>query len=159
MGEDRVPFRETLDALPPDDQQRLLNRLTLGCGRMAYAARLALADAQCGDILGSLTAAQTALAGAAALLTGESAVGTGDPQAAAVGGSQAGRPALGWRDFLATRGPGDAAALVATFEEVAHQTRELGRAVLADADTDHVHRHLTATISALGDLRQRLTAI
>ena len=153
-----MTFRETLDALPPDDQQRLLNRLTLGCGRMAYAARLTLADAQCGDILRSLTTAQTALAGAADLLTDRSAVGTGDPQDVAVGGSQAGWHALGWREFLATRGPRDAAALVATFEEVAQQTRELGRAVLADADADHVHRHLTATSSAIDDLRQRLSA-
>ena len=70
-------FRDALDTLPPDDQQLLLNRLTLGWGRLAYAARLALADAPCGTILDTLVAAHGALAGAAAML------GDGSPAAPA----------------------------------------------------------------------------
>ncbi len=48
---------------------------------------------------------------------------------------------------------------MADLEALAHQTRELGQAVQADADTDHIRRHLAATIDALSDLRRQLTAV
>ena len=63
-----------------------------------------------------------------------------------------------WGDLLATRLPTEAAVLTGDLAALAHQTRELGRAVLADADTAHVSRHLAAILAALGDLRQRLAA-
>ena len=144
-------FRETIDALAPDDQQLLLNQLTLGCGRVAHAARLVLSDAPCGRILAALTAAEGSLAEAAALLTGPASTFIQGP--GALGGGGEGMHARSWRDFLATQVPAKAAELTADLETLAHQTRELGRAVLADADTEHVHRHLRATIAALSDLR------
>ena len=149
-------FRDTIDELTPEDRELLLNRLTLGCGRVAYAARLALADAPGGAVVDMLAAAQAALAGAAGALRD-------GPPAAALSRNGAGdeggeRRTLPWGDLLATRPPAEAAALTADLEALAHQTRELGRAVRADADAAHVGRHLAAILGALTDLRRRIAA-
>ena len=152
-----MQFRETVDALAPDDQHRLLDWLTLGCGRVAHAARLALSDAPCGRILAALTAAEGSLVGAAALLA-EPASATAQGHGASGGGGE-GLRALSWRDFLATQMLADAEVLTADLEALAHQTREMGRAILADADTAHVQRHLTAAITALSDVRRRLAVM
>ena len=149
-------MRETLEAMSPDDQQRLLNWLTVGCGQVARAARLVLTDAPCGRILEMLTAAQAPLAGVAALLDGTAI--TAPPDRGRPDGEQAGLGVLRWHDFLATRLPAEAAVLTADLEALAHQTRELSRAVRDNADTAHITRHLRATLAALGDLRGRLTA-
>jgi hypothetical protein len=150
-------LREQLDAIPPADQQQLLNQLTLGCGRLAQAARLVLADAPCGRILDTLTAAQAPLAGVAAQLDG-SAV-PAPPDRGAPSGARTGLRALSWQEFLATQPPADATVLRADLEAMAHQTRELIRAVQADAEAAHVTGHLVAVSAALSDLRARLAAV
>ena len=43
-------------------------------------------------------------------------------------------------------------------ERMAHQIRELGRAMHDHRDTDRVRRHLAALVTALDDLRHRLAA-
>ena len=149
-------MRETVDAMPPDDQQLLLNWLTVGCGQVARAARLVLTDAPCGRILEMLTAAQAPLAGAVALLDGTPM--TTPPDQRDPGDERAGLRALGWRDFLATQRPEEATVLRGDLEAPAHQARELSRAVRDDADTAHITHHLRATLAALGDLRGRLIA-
>ena len=147
-------FREAVEALAPAEQERLLNRLTLGCGRLAYAARLALADAPCGRVLDQLAAAARALTDVEAALAGRpSTAPDGRPEPAA---DMAGLRALSWGDLLATRPPGEAAALTADLERMAHQARALGRAVQDDGDAGHVRRHLTALLAPLADLCRRL---
>ena len=152
-------FREAVDALAPDEQLLVLNRLTVGCGRLAHAARLALTDAQCGRVLDQLAGAERALADTLARLgsgsppAADSPPAAGDPAGDAGG---AGLRVLSWSDLLATRLPAERAALTADLEEVAHQARELGRAVHDDATTDHLRRHLAALTAALADLRRRL---
>ena len=149
-------FRQTVDGWSSVDQERLLNGLTLGWGWVAHAARLALADAECGPILAALTAALGSFTGAAALLGDQAAPTAQDGTAGSLAG--AGQRDLSWRDLLATRMPAEAAVLTADLEALAHQTRELGQAVQANDGTDHIRRHLAATIDALSDLRRRLTA-
>jgi DNA-binding FrmR family transcriptional regulator len=148
--------REHLDAMPPEDQRRLLNQLTVGCGRVLRTARLVLTDAPCGTILDTLTAAQASLASVAAQLTGTGVVPAADGRAA--GDSRAGLRPLGWQDFLATQRPAETTVLRKDFEALAHQTRELVRAVQDDEDTAHITRHLHATLAALTDLHERLAA-
>ena len=150
-------FRDTIDELTPEDRELLLNRLTLGCGRVAYAARLALGDAASGAILDMLAAAHGALAGA------EATLGDEPPAAPASwgdgpGGEGAGLRGVRWAELLAARPGAEAAALTADLAALAHQTRELGRAVGADADTGHVRRHLDAILAALTDVCGRLAA-
>jgi len=151
-----VQFRAALDTLPPQDGELLLNRLTLGCGRVAYATRLALGDAPVGAILDLLAAAHGALAGA------EVTLGDGPPATSArrdgAGSAGAGLRMLRWAALLTTRPAAETAALTADLAALAHQTRELGRAVGADADTGHVRRHLDAILAALTDVCGRLAA-
>ena len=148
--------REQLDAMPPEDQQLLLNWLTVGCGRVVRAARLVLTDAPSGAILAMLTAAQAPLAGAVALLDGTTTTAPQDERES--GDGRDGLRALRWRDFLATQRPEEATVLRADLEVLAHQTRELSRAVRDDGETAHITRHLRATLAALGDLQGRLAA-
>jgi DNA-binding FrmR family transcriptional regulator len=148
--------REHLDAMPPADQQHLLNQLTVGCGRVLRTARLVLADAPCGTILDALTAGQPNLVDAAAQLDGTAVAAPparGDP-----GGAKAGLRALSWQDFLATQRPAEATVLRTDLAALADQTRALVRAVQDNEDTVHITRQLHATLAALSDLHERLAA-
>ena len=148
--------RETLDAMPPDDQQRLLNQLTVGCGWVLRAAQLGLRDAPCGRILDALRAAQAPLARVAAQLDGRAT--TLAPERGAPAGARTGLRALGWQDYLATQRPTEATVLGTDLAALAHQTRALVRVVQDDADTAHITSHLHATLAALTDLQRRLAA-
>ena len=148
--------REYLEAMPPQDQQALLNQLTVGCGRLARTTRLVLADAPCGSILDALTASQPNLMDVAAQLDGTAVAAPparGDP-----GGAEAGLRALSWQDFLATQRPAEATALQTDLAALADQTRVLIRAVQDNEDTAHITRQLHATLAALTDLRARLAS-
>ena len=146
-----VQFRAYLDTLSPDERHAVVNLLTLGCGRMALAARRALRDEPCHLVL-------TALGGVGgplreALRRIGAAAGSPDGQ---MSGVLDGRHEPRWGAYLASLGPAAEAAIAAELIRVVQQTRALGDAVQADGEVDGIRRDLADVVAAVDSLYQRV---
>ncbi len=143
-------WTDYLVSLPPADQERLVNYLTLGFGRISYAARLMRDTTALPTVVGELTAAHDLLVASRGILSPRSRPAVDSTQLA---------PAvtpLTWEQFFATRPLGEQRRVLGAMEGLVRRARQLGEAAMADADLTVICRQLRLTERSLGLLRERL---
>ena len=143
-------FGDYLARLTAEEQRSLTDDLTLGCGLVAFAARLHSQDARTSQLLGALAVGYTALCGAFTALTLESdeaeALDTHSPTLAGCGDTLPPR----WEGLLA----GCDRATVGVYLQMAEEaTRDVVRELAADADLVQVRECLQAAVFALAAVR------
>ncbi len=145
-------WSDACGALSPDEQERLVNLLTIGFGRLSHAAQLSSGNAPTAAVLGALAAAHDTLRGTQRLLAPA-------PAAAAEESPLDRTPVLRdlpWQDFLA--GAPERLALVEALQTVVQQARQAGELILADGDAATVAQHLGAAEAGIRALRQTIVS-
>ncbi len=141
-------FGDYLARLTLKEQQTLTTDLALGCGRVAFAARLHGQDARTGLLLGSLAVGYTALCAAFTALDGESDEGLETPSPALAGCGDTLPPR--WEGLLA----GCDRLTVGVYLQMAEEaTRDVVRELAADAELVQVRECLQAAVFALAAVR------
>ena len=143
-------WTEYLESLPPAEQERLVNYLNLGFGRMSYAARLMHDTTELPTIVGELTAAHDLLVASRRILS---------PRARPTRDSAQLVPAavpVAWDRAFAVHPLGEERRVLGAMAGLVRRARQLGEATMADADLTIIRRHVRLTERTLDRLRTRL---
>lgn len=146
-------WRVYVDLLTPDEAVRLIDLLTLGSGRTAYAVRLARANASLDDVEASLAAACGAFRAAGEWLArgpGLRFVVPPRPDSGAVA------PAQPWHAVLDQFPAPERLYLLDTLTAAVTAARQVGQLALADSDVEAVGHYLELAVQALTDVRRLL---
>lgn len=148
-------FRDYLDSLRPSDQERLINLLTLGSGRLALALRLIQRDRSLTEI-GELLAAQTALRTAARILVqqpGMASIGSATPPPGTP------RPGVHWQAFILRLTEPQRSQVLDELDAGVDAARRAGELALADDELTAVSGQLQRALQALTQLWRVLVEV
>lgn len=139
-------YSEYLATLPAAAQRRLADDLTLGCGRVALAARLQREEPRTAAMLGTLAAAHACLRAALAVLDAE----TGPDEASPGRGASADGLPEDWATLAAAADPLGVETWLTMAGEMA---RDLIGVTEADAGIAAVRKLLDMLLDALATVR------
>ena len=145
-------WSDYFEALPDEDQTRLVNALTLGAGSLRQAVRLIDRDGATGTVLRFLSGASVALLTARRVLGPRAEPGGTDGSSLPEGLAAT----LPWQAFLATLPAVEAGDLVAWLERAATAGRDGLAAVVADTEVEAITSHLAEATQALAEACRRI---
>ena len=131
--------------------EALANALTLGSGRLAYAARLVTDDGEAGGVVRSLDRAIEALLQALQLLGDQAADAVPAPDLT----DTPVPPSHHWEEFLASRTTAtEATAFRTALIDALERARYAGTALLEDSDIETIALQVAAAVTALREARR-----
>ena len=148
-------WNEHVAGLADEAAATLLNDLTLGAGRIAFAVRLLDANAETQAVLDSVAGAYRALRRARAVLAPYGGAESDGGDLDLIPGTSQSLP---WQAFLGRLDRAEGERLLTLLQEAVQHTRQAGLLVLDDGELEPISLHVVGAVAALSQARRLIAA-